>query len=107
MDNLQNLVVPKNKDNEAVLSFVFGIINVTTWFYFFDSTSISIVRFVLAIIGLILGIIGLKSTQRKLAIGGIALSILSLFASLFFVLIYFLFFLCSMSPSCNPFPNFT
>lgn len=64
-----------DKKGLAIASLVLGILNLCTWL-------LPICGGPMAIVGLILGILGLKSSQKTLAIIGIVLSGLGLLASL-------------------------
>jgi len=60
-----------NKQGLAIAGLVLGIVNLCAWF-------IPLCGGPLAIVGIVLGVLGLKSSKRTLAIVGIALSALGL-----------------------------
>ncbi len=64
-----------NKKGFAIAALVLGILNLCSWF-------IPICGGPLAVVGIILGILGIKSSQKTLAIIGIVLSSLGLLATL-------------------------
>ena len=68
---------PPQKDNSwmAITSFVLGLVGLMSW-------CIPLCGFPLAIGGIILGVMGLKTRHRTLAIIGIILCSLSLFGTL-------------------------
>ena len=63
-----------SKKGLAIASLVLGIINLCAWF-------LPICGGPLAIVGIVLGVLGIKSSQRTLAIIGIVLSSLGLIAA--------------------------
>jgi hypothetical protein len=64
-----------DKKGLAIASLVLGILNLCSWF-------LPICGGPLAIVGIILGILGIKSSQKTLAIVGIVLSGLGLLATI-------------------------
>jgi len=64
-----------DKKGLAIASLVLGILNLCSWF-------LPICGGPLAIVGIILGILGIKSSQKTLAIVGIILSALGLLATI-------------------------
>jgi hypothetical protein len=64
-----------DKKGLAIASLVLGILNLCSWF-------LPICGGPLAIVGIILGILGIKSSQKTLAIIGIVLSALGLVATI-------------------------
>ena len=66
---------PSDKKGLAIASLVLGIINLCAWF-------IPICGGPLAIVGIVLGVLGIKSSKKTLAIVGIVLSALGLIATI-------------------------
>lgn len=86
MSNIQT--DPKNK---AVYSLILGIVNIVilliVTFYQYgeillQASWVLLVTLLIAIIGLIFGIMGLRSSKKKLAIAGIILGIIGLGSSI-------------------------
>ena len=86
MQNDNNAMVPDvvsdtiakpipDKKGMALASFILGLVSIITWF-------IPLFGAPTTIIGLILGILGLKSSRKKMAIAGIILSGLFLIATI-------------------------
>ena len=65
----------KDKRGPAIASLVLGINSLWAWF-------LPIAGFPVAIIGLLMGIVGRKSTMKKLAMAGLILSIIGLVATI-------------------------
>jgi RNA polymerase subunit RPABC4/transcription elongation factor Spt4 len=65
----------KDKKRQAIVSLVLGLIGLIAWF-------IPLLGFPVAIIGLIMGIVGQKSTKKSMATAGLILSIISLVATI-------------------------
>jgi hypothetical protein len=66
---------PGDKKGFAIAALIFGILNLCAWF-------LPIFGFPLAVVGIILGVLGIRSSQKTLAIIGIVLSALSLIATI-------------------------
>lgn len=64
-----------NHEGSAIAALILGIVNLGSW-------CIPICGLPLAVAGIIVGIIGLKSTQRTMAIIGLILSVISFFLSI-------------------------
>jgi hypothetical protein len=64
-----------DKKGLAIAALVLGILNLCSWF-------LPICGGPMAIVGIILGILGIKSSQKTLAIVGIVLSALGLLATI-------------------------
>lgn len=69
--------VPRTNDKQglAIASLVVGIINLCAWF-------LPICGGPLSIVGIVLGVLGLPSTRRGMAIAGIVLSSIALLLSI-------------------------
>lgn len=86
MSNSNNQPDPTGK---AIASFIIGVISVIAlMFHFLFGLGIFLLggSIIFAIIGLILGIMGLKSPKRALSGIGIILSVLSLVGNVFFII---------------------
>jgi len=87
---------PSSKENPtwaATTSLVLGIIGVTICYW----------AFIPALLALIFGIIGLKSTQRGLSIAGIVLGIIGMLTCIVVIIIYayLMFFVSQSSPTSD------
>ncbi|MCD6283970.1 hypothetical protein J7J12_01805 [bacterium] len=84
---MNNRYTKSNKKIIAIISLICGIISVIPVMTIYLNFWLFLVSFPAALLGLICGKMGLKSTKRGLAIGGIALSIIGLGIFIFLMVI--------------------
>lgn len=96
-----NQIISQNKSNKAIISFVLGIISIIPLLLFlmsenaitfraFYSKGLIILLSSLSILGIIFGVRALRSSHKKLAIGGIIISIVGIFGLIFFLYMLFI-----------------
>lgn len=92
-DNLANQ--KRDPKGKAIACFILGIISIlpilltllTMYRAVMFAWMLSLITVPGAIIGIILGLLGLKSTKKKLAIGGIILSLIGIFGYIYIYIV--------------------